>query len=108
MIDGDATSTAPPGGLHLLKPPEGAAVEGLLGTFLEGLPHAAWLARNLPVGTTLSEFPGFFAAASEIFFDGDENLLVFVYRGADGHPWLAWVSFDSEGMGVVHTAAIDL
>ncbi|MEY3253817.1 MAG: hypothetical protein RL227_2790, partial [Pseudomonadota bacterium] len=44
MIDGDAM--APPGGrLLALKPPGGAAAEGLLAALLEGLPHAAWLAR---------------------------------------------------------------
>jgi diguanylate cyclase (GGDEF)-like protein len=46
LIDSDAMTKALPGGsLHLLKPPAGAPTEGMLGTFLEGLPHAAWLAR---------------------------------------------------------------
>ena len=67
-----------------------------------------WLEQAIPVGTALADAPDFFAAASEVFYDADENLVVFVYRSSDRGRWIAWVSFDSERVGVVHTAAIDL
>ncbi len=79
---------------------------------LVGLPNAGaaeeWLANAIPLGTALADAPDFFAAASEVFYDADENLVVFVYRSSDRGRWIAWVSFDSERVGVVHTAAIDL
>ena len=67
-----------------------------------------WLADVIPPGTALADAPDFFAAASEVFYDADENLVVFVYRSSNRGRWIAWVSFDSERVGVVHTAAIDL
>jgi hypothetical protein len=67
-----------------------------------------WLANNIPVGAALADAPEFFADADEVFFDAEENLLVFVYRSSDRSRWIAWVSFDAERVGVVHTAAIDL
>lgn len=79
---------------------------------LTGLADAAsaeeWLADAIPVGTALADEPDFFADASEVFYDADEGLVVFVYRSATRGRWVAWVSFDSERVGVVHTAAIDL
>ena len=105
-----AASAAP---IPAARPSEAAAAPASsLAAELALLPDAAaataWLERNVPVGTALAEFPGFFADANEIFFDGEENLLVFVYLGADDRPWIAWVSFDADGFGVVHTAALDL
>jgi hypothetical protein len=76
---------------------------------LTGLPDAsaaeAWLGKAIQPGDTLADHPDFFAAASEVFFDADENLLVFVYRSAHSDRWIAWVSFEAERMVVVHTAA---
>lgn len=68
----------------------------------------AWLAQNIPAGTALSDHPGFFAAAHEVFFDGEDHVLVFVYRSATPERWVAWVSFDAERMGVIDTTATGL
>ena len=68
----------------------------------------AWLTRQLPSGTTLSEHPDFFAAAHEAFYDAQDGLLIFVYRSASPGRWVAWVSFDPERGGVVATTATDL
>lgn len=67
-----------------------------------------WLAREVPDGFTLAEAPEFFAAADEVFFNAEENLHVYAYRSAVTGRWIAWVAFDAERGGVVHTAAIDL
>ena len=79
---------------------------------LSALPNADaaedWLADTIPLGTALADAPDFFAAANEVFYDADEDLVVFVYRSSGHGRWIAWVSFDSERVGVVHTAAIDL
>jgi len=67
-----------------------------------------WLAREVPEGFTLAEAPEFFAAADEVFFNAEENLHVYAYRSAVTGRWIAWVAFDADRSGVVHTAAIDL
>ncbi len=67
-----------------------------------------WLTHAIPVGTTLADAPDFFAAASEVFYDADEDLMVFVYRSAERGRWLAWVSFDARRMSVVNTSAVEL
>lgn len=67
-----------------------------------------WLAQAIPVGLTLREAPDFFAAADEVFFEPEETLLIFAYRSATAGAWIAWVAFDEDCAGVLHTAAIDL
>ena len=67
-----------------------------------------WLAREVPEGLTLAEAPEFFADADEVFFNAEENLYVYAYRSAATGRWIAWVAFDPQRTGVVHTAAIDL
>lgn len=67
-----------------------------------------WLAREIPQGLTLAEAPEFFAAADEVFFNAEENLYVYAYRSAETGRWIAWVAFDADRSGVVHTAAINL
>jgi hypothetical protein len=67
-----------------------------------------WLAREIPEGFTLAEAPGFFEAADEVFFNQEENLYVYAYRSAATGRWIAWVAFDADRAGVVHTAAIEL
>ena len=67
-----------------------------------------WLAREIPEGFTLAEAPGFFEAADEVFFNAEENLYVYAYRSAATGRWIAWVAFDADRAGVVHTAAIEL
>lgn len=91
-----------------VRPTSASASAAELGALPDAESAETWLEHNIPVGTVLAEFPGFFAAASEVFLDSEENLLVFVYPAAEEGRWLAWVSFDAEGYGVVHTAAIDL
>ncbi|MBC8011877.1 MAG: hypothetical protein H7067_17460 [Burkholderiales bacterium] len=68
----------------------------------------AWLAQHIPAGTALSDQPRFFAAAHEVYFDGEGNVLVFVYRSAAPDRWVAWVSFDAERIGVIDTSATAL
>lgn len=68
----------------------------------------AWLTRQIPAGTALSEHPDFFAAANEAFYDAQDGLLIFVYRSPAPGRWVAWVSFDPERGGVVATTAADL
>ena len=79
---------------------------------LRRLKHATevelWLGREVPEGLTLAEAPEFFAAADEVFFSEEENLFVYAYRSAETGRWIAWVAFDADRTGVVHTAAIDL
>ncbi len=65
-----------------------------------------WLAHEVPEGLTLSEAPDFFAAADEVFFNAEENLFIYAYRSASTGGWIAWVAFDADRTGVVHTAAI--
>lgn len=67
-----------------------------------------WLEREIPVGLTLAEAPEFFAAADEVFFNAEENLFIYAFRSAATGRWVAWVAFDADRTGVVHTAAIDL
>lgn len=67
-----------------------------------------WLEAEFPEGFTLAEAPEFFAAADEVFFEAQEQLLVFAYRSALTGRWIAWVAFDSAGRGVVHSAAVEL
>jgi hypothetical protein len=67
-----------------------------------------WLAREVPEGFTLAEAPGFFEAADEVFFNAEENLFIYAYRSAVTGRWIAWVAFDADRTGVVHTAAIEL
>ena len=50
----------------------------------------------------------FFEAADEVFFNAEENLYVYAYRSAATGRWIAWVAFDADRAGVVHTAAIEL
>lgn len=68
----------------------------------------AWLAREVPEGLSLAEAPEFFAAADEVFLSAEEGLFLYVYRSAATGRWTAWVAFDADRTGVVHTAAIDL
>jgi hypothetical protein len=68
----------------------------------------AWLSRHIPAGTSLSDHPRFFAAAHEAYFDGEDSVLVFVYRSATPGRWTAWVTFDAERVGVLDTSASDL
>lgn len=68
----------------------------------------AWLAQHIPAGTALSDHPRFFAAAHEVFFDSEDNVLVFVFRSASPDRWVAWVSYDAERIGVIDTTATDL
>lgn len=65
-----------------------------------------WLERHVPEGFTLGDAPEFFEAADEVFFNAEEGLLIFAYRSALTGKWIAWVAFDAQGAGVVHTAAI--
>ena len=67
-----------------------------------------WLGQAIPVGLTLREAPDFFAAADEVFFEPEQALLIFAYRSATAGAWIAWVAFDEDCAGVLHTAAIDL
>jgi hypothetical protein len=67
-----------------------------------------WLAREVPEGFSIAEAPGFFEAADEVFFNAEENLFVYAYRSAETGRWIAWVAFDADRSGVVHTAAINL
>lgn len=67
-----------------------------------------WLLTYFPPGTTLAEAPHFFAAANEVFFDAEEQLLFFTYRSHEEGRWIAWVAFDPERGAVAHTAAARL
>lgn len=67
-----------------------------------------WLAREIPEGLTIAEAPGFFEAADEVFFNAEENLYIYAYRSSVTGRWMAWVAFDADRTGVVHTAAIEL
>lgn len=67
-----------------------------------------WLETLIPEGFTLGEAPAFFEAADEVFYQAEEDLLVFAYRSSVTGKWIAWVAFDADRTGVVHTAAIDL
>lgn len=67
-----------------------------------------WLETVIPVGFTLREAPAFFEAADEVFYEAEEDLLVFAYRSSVTGKWIAWVAFDADRTGVVHSAAIDL
>lgn len=94
------------------SPSRPLSVKSALASDLARQPDAeaaeTWLAQNIPDGATLGDFPDFFAAAHEAFFDAQENRLVFVYRSAAPGRWVAWVSFDGERNGVVDTIASDL
>jgi hypothetical protein len=67
-----------------------------------------WLEQAIPVGFTVGEAPEFFEAADEVFFEAGEGLHVFAYRSAETGRWIAWVAFDADRSGVIHTAAIEL
>lgn len=67
-----------------------------------------WLSQKILPGFTLAEAPEFFASADEVFFDAEENLFIYAYRSAVTGKWVAWVAFDAERTGVVHTSAIAL
>lgn len=88
-----------------------AALASELATELALQPDAAsaegWLSRHIPAGTSLSDHPRFFAAAHEAYFDGEDSVLVFVYRSATPGRWTAWVTFDAERVGVLDTSASD-
>ncbi len=73
----------------------------------DALAAEAWLLKSIPAGTALADAPDFFAAAHEVFYDPQEGLMVFVYRSATSPRWKAWVSFDPQRAGVVHSAAAD-
>lgn len=67
-----------------------------------------WLGQRILPGFTLAEAPEFFADADEVFFEEAEGLFVYAYRSAVTGKWIAWIAFDAERSGVLHTAAIDL
>ena len=68
----------------------------------------AWLAQNIPSGTSLADRPYFFAAAAEAYYDAEGEVLVFVFRSVAPGRWVAWVSIDPERNGVIATDASDL
>lgn len=104
-VSGAATAQAAEG---VVVKAEGEPRAGQLKALASAAEAELWLETLIPLGFTLGEAPGFFEAADEVFYQAEEGLLIFAYRSSVTGKWIAWVAFDADRTGVLHTAAIDL